>query len=442
MAPRVEPVTPNETVPERAEVVVIGGGIAGVSTAFFLAERGIPVVLCEKGHIAGEQSSRNWGWVRKQGRDPRELPLIIESLRLWQQMNALTETETGFRQTGILYLAKTEAEVAGHEAWLEHARPYQLDSKLVRGEALERLLPNGRIHWAGALYTASDGRAEPQIAAPAIARAAQARGATILTHCAVRGLEREGGRVSAVVTEKGRIACGSVVLAGGAWSSLFCRQLGIRLPQLKVLASVQRTAPLEGAPETAAWGPGFTFRRRLDGGYTVAQGTISDCHIVPDSFRYFGDFLPALKTSWRDLRFRLGKRFVEEWGWNRRWSLDQVSPFERVRVLDPEPSAGLLDQAMANLRQAYPAFDKAVVAERWGGLIDTTPDVVPVISPVETLPGFFIATGFSGHGFGIGPAAGKLMADLVTGAAPLVDPTPFRYSRMIDGTRHQPMAGL
>ena len=104
MAPRVDPVPSDEVLPARADVVIVGGGIIGTSTALFLAQKGVRAVLCEKVHIAGEQSSRNWGWCRKMGRDPRELPLIIESLRLWQGMNELVEAETGFRQAGIMMM--------------------------------------------------------------------------------------------------------------------------------------------------------------------------------------------------------------------------------------------------------------------------------------------------------------------------------------------------
>src|SRR6201997_4723676 len=124
MAPRVDPVVSDSDVPARTGVVVIGGGIIGTCTTFFLARKGVPVVLCEKGHIAGEQSSRNWGWCRKMGRDPRELPLIIESLRLWQGMNERVEADTGFRQCGIMYLAENPAELAQLERWLDHARQY------------------------------------------------------------------------------------------------------------------------------------------------------------------------------------------------------------------------------------------------------------------------------------------------------------------------------
>src|SRR6267143_2123670 len=119
MAPRVDAVRSDDVLPVRADVVIVGGGIIGASTAFFLAQKGVSTVLCEKGHIAGEQSSRNWGWCRKMGRDPRELPLIIESLRLWQDMNRLVEAETGFRQVGIMYLSETPEELDRNAAWLE-----------------------------------------------------------------------------------------------------------------------------------------------------------------------------------------------------------------------------------------------------------------------------------------------------------------------------------
>src|SRR5213082_2082016 len=237
MAPRVDPVPSDEKLPAQADVVIIGGGIIGTSTALFLAQRGVATVLCEKGHIAGEQSIRDWGWCRKMARDPREIPLIIESLRLWERMNETVEAETGFRTSGIMYLGESAEDLAPMEAWLDHAREYQLDTRLIDAAEVARLLPGIAKPWAGALYTPSDGKAEPQMAAPAIAAAARRRGAAVVQGCAVRGIETAAGRIAAVVTEKGRIACQSVVLAGGAWSRLFCGNLGGDLPELKVLAS-------------------------------------------------------------------------------------------------------------------------------------------------------------------------------------------------------------
>ena len=421
-----------ETVPKlpaRSDVVIVGGGIIGVSAALFLAKKGVSVTLCEKGRIGGEQSSRNWGWCRTMGRAPAELPLSIESLRIWRNLSREVGADIGFRQCGIAYLYDTQREVDASEAWFESARSYQLEARRLNEAEIDALLPGSARKWRSALFTASDGRAEPALAAPGIAAAAASAGANILTQCAVRGLETSAGRVSAVITERGRIACESVVLAGGAWSRLFCGNLGVDFPQLKILGSVMRTAPLEGAPETSVGASNFSFRRRLDGGFTIARRAGNVSEITPDSFRLFFDFLPTLRTQWRELRLRVGRRFLEEWNVPRRWSLDAPSPFEAVRVLDPAPTEPLLSEGLSNLIAAFPVFKQAKIVERWAGLIDVTPDAVPVISPVTALPGFFLASGFSGHGFGLGPGAGRLIADLVTGDPSIVDPSPFRFER-------------
>ena len=271
MAPVPDHVQTDVALPDKADVVVIGGGIIGTSTALELAERGLSVVLCEKGHVAGEQSSRNWGWCRQMGRDIREIPLVVESLRLWRGMNARIGAETGFTECGILYTCKDDAALARNEKWLdEYARPYQLDSRMIDAAEVEELVPGAAVPAKGALYTPSDGRAEPQLAAPAIANAARNHGAKIFTNCAVRGLETKGGRVSTVVTENGKIETDAVVLAGGAGSRHFCDSLNIKLPQLTTVSSVMRTAPMEAGLERSIGGDKYAVRKRADARITIA----------------------------------------------------------------------------------------------------------------------------------------------------------------------------
>ena len=426
--PARDPVIANPDLPRQTDVVIIGGGIAGICTAYTLAQRGVAVVVCEKGDVAGEQSSRNWGWVRKQGRDPREIPLVIESLRIWERLNTEINDETGFRTTGNIALAVNPETLARRAAWLEHARQYQIDTRLLAPGEANKLMPGAAMTFEAALYTPSDGQAEPQKAVPAIARAAQRLGAVILTNCAVRGLDRSGGRISGVITERGRIAAASVVLAGGAWSRLFAGNEDFDLPQLRIRSGALRTEPVQGGPEIAAIIEQVAFRKRLDGGYTVAS-FMMQADIVPDSFRQFRTFLPRLRADGRDLKLRLGESFLTELRTPRRWALDGETPFERTRIFDPAPNASDAEAARRRLVELFPVFRDVKVAQHWGGMIDVTPDAVPIISPVESLPGFFVATGFTGHGFGIGPGAGRLMADLVTGAPPVVDPTAFRFDR-------------
>jgi len=335
----VQPVRSDEKLPSRVEVAIVGGGVIGVSTALFLAQKGVSVAVLEKGAIAAEQSSRNWGWCRASMRDPAEVPLVMESLRLWRDRTKLGGADTGFRTTGILFLnGRVAGDEETHQKWLDQVREHGLDSRMLSGAEVRALLPGVRQTAPGALYTPSDGGAEPERAAPEIAEAARRAGAVIVTSCAVRGVARQAGRVSGVVTERGEVACGAALIAAGAWSRLFCGPLDLDLPQLKLRGSVFRTAPLVGAPSVSAVGDGFGYRKREDGGYTVSQSDATIFDLVPDSFRLFAKFFPTyLREKGERPRLRVGRRFLEEWKTPRRWALDAVSPFEQVRVLDPEP---------------------------------------------------------------------------------------------------------
>ncbi|WP_109477421.1 FAD-binding oxidoreductase [Paraburkholderia sp. C35] len=438
MGPKVDTVADDIQLPERVDVVVIGGGIIGVSTALYLSEKGLQVALCEKGHIAGEQSSRNWGWVRVTRRDPRELLLSIESLKLWRTLDRTLGIETGFNECGILYVSNDDATLARHRDWLSRARQIAgdaFDTREIDTRGIAQLLPGSTRSFKGGIYTPGDARAEPQKAAPAIANALRKRGVKILTPCAVRGIETSGGRVSAVVTEHGTIRCDAAVVAGGAWTRYFCGNLGIELPQLLTRASVLRTEPLEGGPTCSANNEEFAFRKRADGGYTVAYGLRTHADLTPDAFRLFFKYIEALKSQMGALQIRVGKRFLDEMKRPRRWALDRPTVFEAVRTLDPDPVVPYVDNGLREFVKAFPQLANAKIAQRWAGYIDVTPDAIPVISKAASVPGLFIGTGFSGHGFGIGPAAGKLMADLVNNDAPLVDPHAFRLERFSDGSK-------
>ncbi|WP_454695635.1 NAD(P)/FAD-dependent oxidoreductase [Achromobacter aegrifaciens] len=414
-------------LPAVVDVAIVGGGIIGISTAYALARNGLRVAVFEKGSLACEQSSRNWGWVRTLGRDLPEVPLAQRANQLWQEIQATVDV--GFRQSGMFYLQENDADAAGHQAWIDGARAHGVDARLLDNRLVRKMLPPTGRAWTGAMYSPTDGVAEPQLATRGIASLARAAGAHILEGCAVRGVERSAGRVSALLTERGRVAAQAVLVAAGAWSRLFCGNLGADFPQLKVRGSVLRTTPLDTGPLAAINGKDFTCRKRADGGYSVSQFGASMADVVPDTFRLMPHFFSAWRTNSSFVRLRFGKRFFEELQIPRHFPADRVSPFERHRVLDPSPSRRGVEQAWRRLVQAFPAFSAARIAQSWAGYIDVTPDAMPVMDAVPGLPGLYLASGFSGHGFGIGPAAGEAMAQLIQGHTPTIDLHPFRYGR-------------
>jgi glycine/D-amino acid oxidase-like deaminating enzyme len=430
----VQPVVSDDKLPASVDVVVVGAGIAGSAAAYYLAKKGHSVALLDKGMVGGEQSSRNWGWCRQQHRDLRELPLAMKSLEIWGDLNRELDAETGFRRTGLLYVTTRKADFAEWEAWTLAAREHQMHSHILSPAEAKAMTPGSTGDWIGGVHSPSDGRAEPSLAGPAIAEAARTLGATIHQNCAVRGLDIEAGKVAGAITERGRIRARAVLCAGGAWSSLFCRRHGVRLPQAGVRSTSFRT---KAAPQITDGGlsmPDVTIRRRLDGGYTVGLGGRGLVELSPQGLIYARQFWPTLKKRWTGVTLGIGRSFFDGPESFANWAFDRVSPFERNRTLDPLADPKLVQQGLTRLAEHYPVLKGLEVAQSWGGLIDSTPDGIPVISAVDPLPGLYLSTGYTGHGFGIGPAAGRLAADIVAGDPPIVDPYPYRYSRMIDGT--------
>jgi glycine/D-amino acid oxidase-like deaminating enzyme len=419
-------------LPERADAVVIGGGIVGTFAAYYLSLRGLSVALIEKGRIGAEQSSRNWGWCRQQNRDARELPMATRSLELWERFAADSGESTGFSRCGLFYLSNDDAELAVWARWGKFAKTagvttHMLDSR----QATERGAATGRS-WKGGVFSPSDGTASPADAAPAVARAILKQGGTVHQLCAVRGLETSGGRLSGVVTERGSIRTPLAVLAAGAWASSFCHQLGFALPIASIRSSALALSPAAETLPAALHTAAVSITRRRDGGHTLAISGRGRVDPTLQQLRFAPHFLPMFARRWRSVLpgglegLRAGHESLG------RWRLDQPTPMERNRILDPAPDRATIRLTHARALELLPALRQSRITATWASYIDSTPDGVPAIGELAALPGLIAAAGFSGHGFGIGPGAGHLIADLATGAAPIVDPAsyaPDRFAR-------------
>jgi glycine/D-amino acid oxidase-like deaminating enzyme len=437
MSPPVEKIESDPELPGEVDVAIIGGGIVGSAAAYYLAKKRLRVALIEKGHIAAEQSSRNWGWCRVQGKPLAELPLAQLSLSTWAGLADEIGDDVGFRRGGVLTLTRDPEELARWEQWTEQARDFQVPGYILSARQVNEMAP-GAEPWLAGWQSPADGRAEPSLAGPALAKAAQRHGATVHQNCAARGLETRGGAVSGVITERATVRTSVVLCAAGAWTSLFCRRHGISFPQSGVFATACRTTPGPAITEGAIGCDGFSVRRRLDGSYTVAVRLRGRVELTPQNLIYARQFLPMLIKRRTHVSFGITRSLRDGPGALARWDFNETTPFERTRVLDPKPDIALVEGAMTRLRAAYPALKDLRIEQAWGGLIDWTPDAMPVISPIGQLSGFYVASGFSGIGFGLGPGAGRLAADMVADDVPVTDPAPFALSRLTGASVARP----
>ncbi|MDM8356147.1 NAD(P)/FAD-dependent oxidoreductase [Pandoraea communis] len=407
-------------LPTHLDVAVIGGGAAGVATAYELHRLGKRVAVFEKGAVAAEQSSRNWGWCRTLGRDTRELGMARLSVARWGEISAETGADVGFRRTGITFVTHSEEELAGWQAWFDFAQRSGVAAKMLSRDEANATYAGQGAPWIGGVRTFDDGYADPSRAIPLLARHAASLGVPVLQQCAVNDLYYEAGRVAGIQTERGLVRADAVVIAGGAWSSLFCLKQKIVLPVLNVYSSASKSRddirldfrdPLKT--------PDFALRERADGGYTLAKSGRGTVHIVPMSLRYGMRFKGLYASRRKSIKVHFGAEFFRQW-WNEVGYLHfGRSPFEHNRTLDPAADMSLVHSAYEQAGQIFPQIDPSKIDVAWGGAIDNTPDGIPVVSECSQLPGVFLCTGFSGHGFSTSLGAARMLAEtIVSGRVP------------------------
>ena len=420
-----------------ADVVIIGGGIMGCATAYNLARRGVRAILLEKGRLVGEQSSRAWGFVRQQNRDISELPLMIAGNRIWRELSAELEADIEWRQGGILSLAHTAEELAHYESNQKIEREHGVDSRMVTPDQVRELLPGFAGQVLGGLHTPSDGNAEPVKASSAFAAAAERAGAMLHPYCTVEGFTTQAGKIASVITDKGEIRTSTVVCAAGAHSSKLARMVGLDLPVRTVRATVAETTPLPEVTRLAVRGGGVSFRQRASGSVYLAQSTnnAADYDLTLESFRHLKWFLPNFLKNREMVRLHLGKPLWDDVLRAMPWSSARKHPFAHTVDFEPPPNERQVEKSRRAFLEYFPHLKAADlrIQRTWAGMIDAMPDMVPVLGRVPKLEGFIFATGFSGHGFAMGPIVGRLLSELIVEGRTSLDITGLRFSRFAEG---------
>jgi glycine/D-amino acid oxidase-like deaminating enzyme len=425
-------------LPDAADVVIVGAGIMGCAAAYFLARRGVRAVVLDKGRIGAQQSTRAWGFVRVQARDPAEVPMMLESLRLWRRLEAELNADLEWREGGCLFLARDAEELSAQEAWLEVGQTYGTGTQLVGPAEVARLLPAASLSTPGGLYTPTDGQAEPRKVTPAFAAAAAAQGARFYEGCAAVSIYCEAGRVAGVETERGLIRAGVVIVTAGASSRGVLDTIRLDLPQQVVRGTVARTnriAPLTASSVVAG---GIGFRQRVDGSLNIADDLQVDVDLTLGHLRALRLFLPGLLRHRKYFSVHIGLPLIESL--KRSIGLGGTELPGGPRDPYHPPARWRTERALQALRRMFPAAAPATAIETWGAAIDCTPDGIPAVGPINSRPGLLLATGFTAHGFALGPVVGRVLADLATGKDPGLDLRPLRFERFAEGDVKMPLS--
>ncbi|MBT3556471.1 MAG: FAD-binding oxidoreductase [Rhodospirillales bacterium] len=430
---------PKQDIPKQADVVIIGGGIIGCSTAYYLAKAGMDVVVIEKNHkVAWEQSGRNWGFVRQLGRDPLELPMMMRSNAIWQGLEKELGEGMGWQQTGIMGMTDDEAVIADYEEWRDAAANHDLGARVLTGQEVAEIVPGMSRDWKAGVYVPNDGNADPELATDAIARGIIRHGGQVITNCAVTGIDTQAGRVSGVNTSKGFVNAGTVICAAGAWTSTVVKWLGVDLPQLRVRGTVARTQAVERIMEPANWTPSMGFVQRQDGCFTMSGLDITDYDMRLGDLKYAKYFLRDFMKNKDRVSLHFGHPFWRDLIGRIPGSAAMADPLHRARIGDPMPKTKMVNATMDELQKLFPQIKGVALKKAWAGNIELTPDMLPVIDDSPGPDGLIIVTGLSGHGFGIGPGVGATVAELASGKTPEINLSSFKLDRFAAGSWSEP----
>jgi sarcosine oxidase subunit beta len=363
------------------DIAIVGAGIVGASCAYFLAERGVSgALLLESGRVGREASGVNAGGVRQQARALHEIPLALEALSLWSDMDERLGAQVEYERRGDLRVIESEADVEPAHATAAIERTAGLTLEWLDGESVRRLVPAIAPHVVGGLFSPTGGQANPLVVASSFGRRARDQGAIVWEGCPVHAVGRDGGGFS-LETANGTVRAERIVLAAGAWTPGLASLLDLHLPISLFIPQMTATVPLPPVlgPVLLGWRRKLSMKQMRSGAVLIGGG----------------------KLGWGDLVTR--QRGPSE---------------ENIRL------------AALDAVEIVPALRDAHASRSWVGLEGLTPDGMPII---DELDGAYVAAGFCGHGFAIGPVVGRLLAEWLVDGKPTLDLSAFALARLDRG---------
>ena len=366
-----------------AEVIIIGGGVIGCATAYYLAKEGTSVIVLEgSDHIGNGGSSRNGGGVRQSGRDPRELPLAMYGIRtLWPHLSEELETGCEYHQDGNLRLGKTEKHREILEGLADRARACGLDVRMIDGDEVRRINPHLSHEVTVASWCPTDGHANPLTTTLGFYKMARRLGARFITGEPVTELRTVKGKIRKVITPNNVYEGEQVLVAAGLHSR-------------EILGTVGIDVPMDGS--------------LLEALVTEAEAPMFDQMLGTADADFYGH-----QTKHGSFVFG-GSSGLE--------------PFYKDNGT-PVTSSRTAPCICRGIMKYFPELADAKIVRTWAGWSDRSADGVPVLGAVDEIPGLYAACAFTGHGFGISPAVGDQLAKLIRTGSTDVDLSPLRYDR-------------